>query len=979
MASDGPRTRENDSRPPRPAAGRTEPAGRRSRVRLATLAGKTAAASGVVGLAVLVIGALLLAKASGSIQDLERSQYADLAADARVRFDRLVGRDRDRLMDAAFSDGLYDLLARGAAPPDSFIRPAFTEQFPSRFGDRFVAIYDLGGRRLYAWTDPGQTELETVAGNPLFRVLDNREPAIGLVRRGEKLFWVGGAPILPTNYTAPDQPIRGYLVVAQPFNPSVVAPAGGSRPGRIELSPLEPAKEAFRTRVGPAATRDSVRVEFALADIFAEQNTIATITTSRTEFRLLEGKLRVLAVIGVLAIAALALAGYWTATRFLVAPVARLSQALGPVHSGQTPGLIGSIGTAAEWGNVVQAVNRLVSNTRSVNDHFERLATVVADGAWERDLGSGEWTVTSRFRELVGYQAGEFATPVAALSARLQPDDADTTRLLAWLEAEVPAPAALAVDVRVRRGTGLAWLRIEGEIRADGVGLPSRIIGRVSDQTTARAAEAEMASAARTVADRRAAEGRFLAGVVSRLAADPSAAPLVTTIGRGLAGTLGGTVAPIDLYGLLQEAAGTAELSIVPGVPERVEGDRILLQTAVALLRDAHAPGSRLVVRADQPDRGRPERIRISVEDRTAGRAAADRDTTARIGSVLLTGECRDDDLSLNLLALHHVANALGGEAGIETEPAATRIWLIAALPQLAAAAPPAGPDLAADAPPSWETSESAATFEPEPKPDLASRPSRPHGRVELVADATVTINLDDTLPAGAVEPIGAAFLARLQAGDPAACQAARAALAEMPVRLSGLTGAARTGEIGTVIDSAETVVGIATAIEAAEVAARCRDVIDAADSQYLDASDDLVAALNAAWIRLSVILAPYGAAETGPPIEAATLEQLSASLLEGDLGAQLVGLFLAEGPGRIEAIEEAAGRADWPAVKANAEDLKGMCALIGAEPLAARCAAAIAAVGSDSWTEAMAIRTEWDRVHHVLDGLMGARTGVTT
>ncbi len=975
MASDGPRTRENDSRSPRPGGTRSLAAGRRSRVQLATLGAKTAAAIGVGALAVVVVGGLLFAKASGSIRDLERSQYASLAADARVRFDRLVGRDRNRLMDAAFSDGLYELLARGAAPPDSFIRPAFAEQFPGQFGDRFVAIYDLGGRRLYAWADPGHAELETVAGNPLFRVLDNREPAIGLVRQGEKLFWVAGAPILPTNYTAPDQPIRGYLVVAQPFNPSLVGPAGGTGSGRVEITALEPAKEAFRTRVGPAATRDSVRVEFALADIFAQQNTIAAITTSRTEFRLLEGKLVVLAGLGILAIAALAGAGYLAASRFLVAPVARLSQALAPVHAGQTPGLVGSIATATEWGNVVQAVNRLISNTRSVNDHFERLATVVADGAWERDLSSGEWMVTSRFRELVGYLAGEFDTPVAALAARLQPDDADTTRLLAWLEAEVPVPPALSVEVRVRRGAGLAWLRIEGEIRSDGGGLPSRIIGRLSDLTAARAADAEVASAARTVADRRVAEGRFLAAVAPRLVADPGAAPLVAIIGRGRAGTLGAAAAPVDLYGLLQESAGAGELSIMPGVPERVEGDRVLLQRTIALLLDAHQPGSRIVVRADQPDRSRPERIRISVEDRTAGRAL-DRDAIARIESVLSTGECPDDELPLNEMALHSLAKALGGEAGIEADPAATRRWIIVAMPQLAVTAPTAGLDLANEA---WEAGGSEATFDPEPRPDAPARPSRPLGRVELVADATVTINLDDTVPTGALEPIGATFVARLQAGDPPACKAARAALAEIPVRLTGLTGAARTGEIGAVIDGAETIVRIATAIEATEVAARCRDVIDAAESQYLDASDDLIAALNTAWVRLAGVLAPFRSAESVPPIEAATLEQLSASLLEGDLGAQLVGLFLAEGPGRIEAIEEAAGRADWPAVKANAEDLKGMCALIGAAPLAARCAAAIAAVGSDSWTEAMAIRTEWDRVHHVLDGLMGVRTGVTT
>ena len=197
-------------------------------------------------------------------------------------------------------------------------------------------------------------------------------------------------------------------------------------------------------------------------------------------------------------------------------------------------------------------------------------------------------------------------------------------------------------------------------------------------------------------------------------------------------------------------------------------------------------------------------------------------------------------------------------------------------------------------------------------------------------------------------------------------------ALAEIPARLTELKGAAKAGEIGAVIDGTAAIIRIAAAIEATDVAARCHDIIDAAESQYLDSSDDLIARLDTAWRRLAEALAPQ-------PIDPVMLEQLNASLGDGGLGAQLVGLFLAEGPGRVEAIEEAAGRADWAAVKTNAGDLKNMCALIGAEPLAARCGAAIEAVGSDAWTEALAIRTEWTRVHHMLDSLMGAQAGAVT
>ena len=970
MALDGPRTREYDLKPPRSNGGKSVTAGRHSRFQLTTLGAKTAAAIGIGGAAVLVVGGILLTRTGVAIRDLERSQYAGIAADARVRLDQLVGRDRNRMMDAAFSDGLYDLLARGAAPPDSFIRPVFTGQFPAQYGDRFVAIYDLSGRRVYAWTDSGQSELETVATNPLFRILDNREPASGLVRQGEKLFWVAGAPVLPTNYTAPEQPIRGYVVVAQPFNPGLVSPATSGRSGRVELTALEPAKEGFRTRVGPAATRDSARVEFALADIFARQNTLVAVTTSRAEFGRLEGRLLTLALVGILAIAALAWAGFRAATRFLVGPVARLSQALAPVHSGQTPGLIGSIAPAAEWTSVVQAVNRLVSNSRSFSDHFERLAGVVADGAWERDLGSGEWTVTSRFRELVGYQAGEFATPLAALTARLDPDDA--AQVVPWIQADLPNPRTLAADVRVRRGGGVTWLRIEGELTADTAGLPARVIGRVSDLTAVRQAEADALAAARSNDGRRAAEGRFLAGLAPHLTADPAAAQQLAFIGQGMAGTLGATPVPCDLYGLLQEAAGGGDLSIAPAVPAQVEGDRVLLKSAIDLLLKAT---DRAIIRADQPDRSHPERIRITIEDRTP----ADPDALAAIGATLTTGQHQAGDSFLAWGAVHHLARALGGDAGVEATPTGTRRWITVPLRPMPTAEPSPVVEPTFQTPPAWNGEPSAVTFTAEPRPEPAPRPARPSGRVELIADATVTINLDDTVPAGARAPIGARFLARLQADDRTARQAARAAGAEIPARLTELKGAVKAGEIGGVIDGAEAVARIAEAIEATEVAARCRDLIDAAENQYLDAGDELVLALDGAWHRTAEALAPYMPEPSHPSIDPAMLEQLSASLGEGGLGAQLVGLFLAGGPGQVEAIEGAAGRADWQAVKANAGDLQGMCALIGAAPLAARCAAAIEAVGSDAWTEALAIRTEWDRVSQVLDSLMGARTGAVT
>ena len=121
-------------------------------------------------------------------------------------------------------------------------------------------------------------------GFGLFRTLDNREPTIGVIRDGARLIWVAGAPILPTNYADASQPIRGYLVVAQPFNPALMAPSAGERGGRIEVAAMDPPKQPFRTRI-ETLRGDSVRIDFSIPDVFAQQNTLASLTTGRGEFQ----------------------------------------------------------------------------------------------------------------------------------------------------------------------------------------------------------------------------------------------------------------------------------------------------------------------------------------------------------------------------------------------------------------------------------------------------------------------------------------------------------------------------------------------------------------------------------------------------------------------------------------------------------------------------------------------------------------------
>lgn len=1000
MAQDHAESKEKPARSGKTGAGRPVVASRRG-PRLATLKARLAAGVAVLGVVMLLVSALILGRAGSAVRELERSQYAGIATETRIRLDRLVGRDRTRLMEAGFADGLYALVGKGIAPPDSFIRPDFAERFAAQFGDRFIGVYDLAGTRLFAWSDPAAPGLEAVAAsNPLFRILDNREPAVGLIRRGERLYWVAGVPILPTNYTDAAQPIRGYLVVAQPFNQTAIAPAAADRSGRLELNPFDAPKSPFRTRVVDASTQDSVRVEFTLPDIFAEQNTLAALTTSRSEFRLVESRILTAAVIALLAVIALTAAAWVLAMKWLVGPTTRLAEILTPVQQGQVPGLVGSVSPATEWTVITSALNRLTSVSRSATERFERLTGAGIDGLFERDLASGDWITNGRFRELLGLREQEAGNPLPALADRFHPDDAPA--LLAWLGAATPSPAQFAANVRIRR-PGKDWTpaRFEAAVGTDTTGAPARITGRIADRSEQRAAEAAVAAVEATRLADRQATGRFLAGVAESLPPDvaPALRRPLEVIGNGLAGTLAADPAPFDLYSLLQDLANAtpgSDLSIVPGVPDRVIGDRVLLRSALERLIAAAGAGARVALRAEQPDRVALDQIRIVVEAKTTDSRA---DRIGRIEAALATGAADGPDPLLDCRAAHFLAAALGGTAGAGAEGYLVRRWITIPLKPAPLAAPATG----GDATPDWGGADPAAfALETEPTPSFAP-PARPSGSqpVELVADATVTIDFDD--PATTKPPVGDGFATALAAGDQAALKTARIALADLPARLKEARGASKAGEIRTVAAIATTIQSTAAALEAFHLERACRDLIEAAENQYLESSDDLVRAIERTWTPVEAILQPFRvaaprsvtaaepaveqpaapaapvtvAAAEVPPIDPATLEQLTASFADGNgLGTQLVTLFLTEAPSRIEAIERAAGAGDWAALRTSTGDLKGMCALIGAGPLAERCAVAGEAAGPAAWTEAMAIRSEWERVQRVLDGLMAARTG---
>ncbi len=969
-----------EATPPKGAkSGPARPGITRRRLQLRTLRDRALAVVVATGGVVALGGALLLGRATLAVRDLESNQYAGMASETRIRFERMANRDRVRLIEAAYSDPFYEQVGRGPAAPDSMIRPSFGERFPAQFGDRFIAVYDLAGKALYRWADESLPNVEPlVATNALFRMLDNREPTIGLIRNGNDLYWVGGAPVLPTNFTDQSQPIRGYVVVAKRFPAAAVAPGSGDRAARLELTALVGSGSPLQTRVDGGASRDSVRVTFSLPDILARQTTLATLTTGRGEYRTIESTLRWLMLAALLGAAGIAVTLFVVAGRWLVAPVSRLAAAMVPSQNSPFPSLIGSVSTAKEWNRLTSAINRLLTHNRGSQERLDRLTGVTGDGAFERDLASGELTLTPRFRHLLGL-SGQEPQPIAALGEKLAADDA-AAALLAWLVADLPEPRIVTLDVGLRANPATR-LRFEASVTTDAGGAPNRIVGRVLDLGPELAARETLAKAVDERETARAARGRFLTAIADAWPIDPvrrtETVEYLKTIGSGLEGSLRATPEPFNLYALLQSLSTIepgADVQIVPGVPERVLGDPGLLRQALVALLGTTDRLTRAVLRANQPGRLQPNQVRISVEDRRAVTTAE----ASAIGLALETGETDGSEASLGWPAVHFLAAALGGTAGFSLDgDLAIRSVVLPLAEVPASTRPDSEPTDPGIADPMAWTDTPDATFE---APETASgRSTPPDQTFQLVADATVTIDLDRTT-AGPGAPLGDQFAAALAAGTDDALRSARIALDEVPARLSQLRGGIQAGEASTAVENAVAVDRVAALLGATDLARYCRDLIEAAEQSYLDTAGHLLAGLESSWARTADALRPSTPAPapvTEPAaIDPATLEQLTASLGEGGLGAQLVTLFLAEAPGRIEAIERAARSGNIAEIGAVADDLKGICGLVGAEPMARLCDLVRSADGIGAEAATGTLRTEWERTQRVLDQLMSARIG---
>jgi len=969
-----------------PAKGR--PSRRRGGRRVWPLGKSTGIAFLVGALAVAICTVVAAWRIQATLTDLEAGLHAQQVDQLRLRIARRAATSETRLRQLAFSDTLYADLGRLELEPDladSGYRPSQLESLIEAEGARFVGLYTIKGQSLFRWKRPGTDGVELTT-NSVFRLLDNGEPAAGLMWQGGRLLWVAGAPVLPSAGGRAG-PIGGYLIALRPVVGGDLAAEPGPADATIDLEEQPANREPVATTVDAYAGGDSIRAQVQLTDIFAGRTVLASIRSDRQSFRSAEHGFRLVLVIAMLAIVGLAAGGWWLTHRSLVQPVHRVAEALEPLQAGLTPSILAPPSSAPEWQVAAAAMNRMISHVRTAQERQERLFGAARDGVWELDLSTGAWTLSQRASELLGQvprgpheslRLDDLAVAEhrKTLASAIERSAAESVPLHAEVELEIP-------------GGPRRWFRIEGRAVAGPHGRAGSLVGRLIALDEEHATRDAIDAMRTSLADAWRRHGRTLQEIAHR-AETAGFSEDLEFIGRGWAEEVAADGAgPFDLHTLLQELAEestpAASVSVAPGVAARVIGDREMVRRALRpLVANASRAGGSVELRAERGNDSGPDAVRLVVRSE-----ARDVDEAARSRMASLLGEGVEPAdkevgaIALGLRVVHRAVTTLGGSAGVDLlADDQLSVWIALDLPpapEVAVVDPIAELEAEID----WTDPTVVARCAKDVRISGSQfRPAVAEPTVELVADASVTIDFDDR-PATADSDrlVNAAFAAQLVPGpnrSPLALQMARSFLADAPDRLMELREAANEGEITTARSLTESLGGMAGMIGADRLVQSCSGVLlalDAGEPADLErALSGISQSLGDVVVTLRALVPATDAERPAdrPPIDAAILDQLRASVASdgGGMGGQLISLFLAEGPLRIAGLERAVATDDRSALTVTANDLRGMAALVGASGLASLCASP---PGTDPSGWVQAIADELSRAVRVLESVIDA------
>ncbi|MDX2057778.1 MAG: ATP-binding protein [Gemmatimonadales bacterium] len=171
----------------------------------------------------------------------------------------------------------------------------------------------------------------------------------------------------------------------------------------------------------------------------------------------------------------------------------------------------------------------------------------------------------------------------------------------------------------------------------------------------------------------------------------------------------------------------------------------------------------------------------------------------------------------------------------------------------------------------------------------------------------------------------------------------ATAFLADAPERIAHLRTALATGDRSAVRLQAHTlksmglILGAAPLAEVSAALEQQAASVGGVDVGLLDRIEVEFARVRAA---LEESLHPTAVAAAAPPLDPLVLAQLEADGLAPSLAPQLMRVFRTESPRRLAELGDALSRRDADRAVAVAHNLRGMCLVIGAAPLADLCQA---------------------------------------
>ena len=164
--------------------------------------------------------------------------------------------------------------------------------------------------------------------------------------------------------------------------------------------------------------------------------------------------------------------------------------------------------------------------------------------------------------------------------------------------------------------------------------------------------------------------------------------------------------------------------------------------------------------------------------------------------------------------------------------------------------------------------------------------------------------------------------------------------LREAPFRIAALATAATRGDRARMEESLHGIERTSDSIGAARLSALAGTILRLAETDRLEEATAMLSALENGFHQTRQALeaaCPAGLPAELPAVSAAFLEQIAPER-EGSarmLADRLVASFGTDAPSRIQDLREAVGRGDAEAAQRMAQTLKGICGLIGAEPLA--------------------------------------------